>query len=89
MKQYLGTCLLSAMLLLSGLFTGCAGTRIQVGARYYDPGHADYHAWDDNEGVFYNQWTMETHRARKDFGKLKPVDQRAYWQWRHDHPDHR
>ena len=78
-----------AMLLLSGLLTGCAGARIGVGARYYDRGHADYHVWGDNESVFYNQWIVESHRDRKDFGKLRRGDQQAYWRWRHDHPDHR
>jgi hypothetical protein len=38
--------------------------------RVYDPGHSDYHVWDDREGVYYNQWVAESHRERREFRKL-------------------
>jgi len=72
-----------------GAISGCAGG---VGVRYrvYDPYRSDYHVWDRNEGVYYNQWAVETHRdPHRDFRKLKPEEQSNYWKWRHDHPDHR
>jgi hypothetical protein len=87
MKQHLGTFRLSAALVALGMFTGCAGARI--GYRYYDPGHSDYHVWNDSERGYYNQWVIENHRQNQDFRKLRREDQQTYWQWRHDHPDHR
>lgn len=59
--------------------SGCAGTSIGVGYRVYDPYRSDYHVWDRNEGVYYNQWAAETHRdPHGDFRKLKPADQTEY-----------
>ncbi len=85
LKQYAYTALLSATLLLPIATIGC-GASVGVGYRYYDPYRADYHVWDANEGRYYNQWTVETHRPSRDFHRLKKNDQEAYWHWRHDHP---
>lgn len=90
MTRLAGTFLLSTALLAPSLLTtSCAETRVGVGFRYYDPGHSDYHVWDDHERVYYNQWATENHRDQKDFRKLKRGDQQEYWRWRHDHPDRR
>jgi hypothetical protein len=73
---------------LSLLAASCAGTSVGVRYRVYDGYRSDYHNWDANEGVYYNQWTVETHRdPHQDFRKLKRDDQNEYWKWRHDHPD--
>jgi hypothetical protein len=61
--------------------TGCA-----VHARVYDPYYHDYHDWN-HETVYYNQWEVETHRPHVDYGKRNKDDQKAYWDWRHSHPD--
>ena len=79
-KLAIGTLLLSA-----GLLAGCGGGHVAVGYRAYDPGYSDYHTWDNREGVYYNQWVVETHRPHRDYRRLKRNDQRAYWQWRHNH----
>ena len=76
-------------LLAVGLLTNCAGGRVAVGYRYYDPGYSDYHVWNDGEGIYYNQWLIETRRPHRDFRRLRRNEQRAYWQWRHNHPDRR
>jgi hypothetical protein len=56
--------------------------------RVYDPYYTDYHVWNDNEIVYYRQWSDETHRDRtRDFRKLPPEEQKEYWTWRHNH-DH-
>ena len=71
--------LLSVSLLPALGISGCA-------VHVYDPYHSDYHRWDANERVFYNQWAVETHHdAHRDFKKLNKDDQQAYWNWRHDH----
>jgi len=89
MKKHPLRLFLPLLLLATGLASGCGGGRVGVGVRYYDPGRSDYHVWNDGEGVYYNQWLVETHRDHRDFHKLKRNDQQAYWQWRHDHPDRR
>ena len=76
------------LLLISALaaplaIVGCAA-RVGVGYRVYDPYRSDYHVWDNGEVGYYNQWLVETHRPHRDFRKLRPEDQRQYWQWRHD-----
>jgi hypothetical protein len=79
----------TAVLLPPVMITGCA-VRASVGYRYYDPGHADYHEWNDREGVYYRRWAGERHRdEHREFRKLKPDEQKDYWNWRHDHPDDR
>ena len=80
--------LLAASALIAAVSTLGCGAGITVGYRAYDPYHADYHVWDANEGVFYSQWTVETHRdPHRDYRKLRRNDQEEYWKWRHDHSD--
>jgi hypothetical protein len=56
--------------------------------RVYDPYYTDYHVWNDDEVVFYRQWTTETHRdASREFRKIPPEEQKEYWTWRHNHGD--
>ena len=84
-KTRLRTMLASTMLLSTLLVSGCAGARVAVGYRVYDPYRRDYHTWDGNEGGLYTQWTLETHReGQRDFKKLDQRDQEEYWRWRHD-----
>jgi hypothetical protein len=55
--------------------------------RAYDPYHNDYHAWNHDEGVYYQQWEGDTHRNHVEYRKRKANDQKEYWNWRHSH-DH-
>jgi hypothetical protein len=66
------------------LTTGCA-THVAVGYRVYDPYYSDYHPWNDNEIVYYNQWLAETHHRHRDFRRLRPRERQEYWRWRHSH----
>ena len=56
--------------------------------RVYDRDHKDYHNWDDSEDRVYRQYLVERHRAYRPFAEVKVKEQRAYWSWRHSHPDH-
>ncbi|MGA8540537.1 MAG: hypothetical protein WB566_13615 [Terriglobales bacterium] len=57
--------------------------------RVYDPYYSDYHVWNHDEVVYYNQWATEYHRdPHRDFRKLPPEEQKEYWTWRHSHGDH-
>ena len=55
--------------------------------RYYDRGYRDYHRWDNREDVRYRSWGTERHEAYRPFYKLHRAQQRAYWKYRHEHPD--
>jgi hypothetical protein len=88
-NRFFRSSLLAAALLSPVGITDCAA-HVGVGYRVYDPGYRDYHVWSDHEGVYYRQWAIETRRDnRRDFRKLKPDEQREYWNWRHDHPNDR
>jgi hypothetical protein len=53
---------------------------------YHDFYHNDYHRWDTNERVYYNQWVVENHRnTHRDYRHLSREDQKRCWDWRHNH----
>ena len=56
--------------------------------RVYDPYHKDYHNWDRREDDMYRRWLDERHVAYVDYERLKEKEQRAYWNWRHNHEEH-
>jgi len=56
--------------------------------RVYDRAHNDYHNWDDREDHSYRVYLTERHREYHPFAEIKEKEQRAYWNWRHSHPDH-
>jgi hypothetical protein len=55
--------------------------------KYHDADHNDDHTWNKSEDQAYRRWEKENHRKHVDFAKAKEEDQKAYWAWRHDHPD--
>lgn len=56
--------------------------------RVYDPYHKDYHNWDQREDEVYRHWLDERHEGYVDYQRLKHKEQKAYWQWRHEHEEH-
>ena len=56
--------------------------------RYYDRDGRDYHAWNGQEDRAYRIYLAEQHREYREFQREKSARQRAYFRWRHDHPDH-
>lgn len=82
--RYVSSILLAVTLFSPVVFGGCA---VRASYRVYDPGHADYHVWDGNEGVYYQRWEVETHRDHREFKKRHSDEQKEYWTWRHDHHD--
>jgi hypothetical protein len=84
-------------LILSALFTGALLTApVAMNAddhhdkdrRYYDRDGRDYHTWNDQEDRAYRVYLGEQHRDYREFRRVKAVQQREYFKWRHDHPDH-
>jgi len=57
-------------------------------SRVYDRSHNDYHNWDDREDHSYRVYLTQRHREYHPFIELREREQRAYWNWRHSHPDH-
>lgn len=88
-RHYLNSLALAAALVVpAGLAVSTAQAQVSVGVRIYDPIHKDYHHWDDREDRAYRSWFVERHENYRDYKRLKKDQQRTYWQWRHDHPDH-
>ncbi len=55
--------------------------------RYYDRYHHDYHEWNDREDRSYRVYLGQRHRQYREFHRESRRNQRAYWNWRHSHPD--
>ena len=55
--------------------------------RYYDRDYRDYHRWNNYEDRRYRSWGTERHEGYRPFYKLRRAQQRAYWKYRHEHPD--
>ena len=85
-SRFLSSCFLAAVLAFSVLGTACEHHHAY---RVYDPYYTDYHVWNNDEVVYYQQWSRENHRdEHRDFRKLPPEEQKEYWTWRHSHGDH-
>ena len=55
--------------------------------RYYDSDAKDYHEWTPQEDRAYRVYLGQEHRDYVEFPKVKVVEQREYFKWRHEHPD--
>jgi hypothetical protein len=64
------------------------GQEAGVQVRIYDRDHHDYHNWDDHEDHAYRGYLVEHHREYRTYNEQRAKDQRNYWKWRHQHPDH-
>jgi Ni/Co efflux regulator RcnB len=89
MRRFLNAALLSATLVGT---IAVAPTAMFADDRdhdrvYHDRDHNDDHHWNNHEDRAYRMWAKENHRKYRDFNRLRPEDQQAYWGWRHDHSD--
>jgi hypothetical protein len=64
------------------VIVGCAG-RLTVA----DEWHGDRHRWDSHEDVVFRAYLTENHREYRPFDRLSRDEQRAYFDWRHAHPE--
>ena len=74
--------------LVAPLATKTNATPQVVSVRVYDRDHKDYHNWDDNEARVYEGYRKDHTDFKVTFGKNNRKQQSAYWNWRHEHPDH-
>jgi hypothetical protein len=87
-NRYIGSMILAAALVTPTVALAAAlpqDAAVQV--RVYDRDHKDYHNWDDREDHAYRQYLTDNHRAYRTYDHQNRSTQRAYWNWRHDHPD--
>jgi hypothetical protein len=78
-------CLTTA--LVAPMATSTSATPQLVSVRVYDRDHHDYHNWDDNEARSYELYRRDHHEYNVEFRKTSRAQQRAYWNWRHEHHD--
>ena len=88
LKKYLGR--IGTGLLLMGALVPIPPQAAQaqsVDIRVYDSHHRDYHNWDDREDRAYRRYLAERRWEYREYRRQSARRQRAYWQWRHSHPD--
>ena len=69
---------LSVMLLGAALASGVGVACASHPYRVYDPYYTDYHVWNNDEVVYYNRWSAETHRdPHRDFRHLNKDEQKG------------
>ena len=87
--RYTGPLLLAAVIVAPVLMATRANAQeASVQVRVYDHNHKDYHNWDDREERAYRGYLNEHHREYRDYDRESSKEQKAYWNWRHSHPDH-
>jgi hypothetical protein len=90
--MYRKSLLISSLFLTAALVAPAAITANaapqSVSIRVYDRDHKDYHNWDDREVHSYNLFRGDHPKYNVTFSKTNHREQRAYWNWRHEHPDH-
>ena len=83
MRRQLHILVMAAAILSPVIMTSGCATHVAVGYRVYDPYYSDYHVWNNNEIVYYDQWLVATHRPHRDYRRLRRREQQDYWRWRH------
>jgi hypothetical protein len=70
------------------IFAAPVPQEASVQVKFYDKDHNDYHAWDDNENRAWGVYLTDNHKKNHEFKNASKKEQRDYWNWRHQHPDH-
>jgi hypothetical protein len=86
-RRWLSTFVLTAALATTGSVVAATPKPQEVQVRVYDPGHKDYHNWDEREDRAYRHYLEERHEQYRKYERMKEKEQRDYWNWRHSHPD--
>jgi len=55
--------------------------------RYYDRDAKDWHEWNEQEERAYRRYLEESRQRDLAWERANAAQQRAYWKWRHKHPD--
>ena len=76
-----------APVFVAGIFAATSLASCAHPTEYYDPVFSDRHRWDDREEVAYRRWETERRIDHIEYQRRAVDEQRAYWNWRHSHPD--
>jgi hypothetical protein len=88
-NRYISSILLAAVITVPvAVVVAASPQEAGVQVRVYDRDHKDYHNWDDHEDRAYRGYLSEQHRDYREYNKQNAKEQRNYWKWRHNHPDH-
>jgi hypothetical protein len=87
-KRLLISSLLLTVALVAPATIRANATPQSVSVRVYDRDHKDYHNWDDREGQSYERFRGDHPKYNVTFSKTNRREQKTYWKWRHEHPDH-
>jgi len=86
--RFMTSLFLSAVLVTPVSVTAAAAPQTaSVQIRVYDKDHKDYHNWDDNEDRAYRGYLTDQHITYRAYDKQNSKTQKAYWNYRHSHPD--
>lgn len=85
--------LLTAALFLTAALVAPLATKVSaapqlISVRVYDRDHHDYHNWDDGERRYYETYRHDHRGYNVEFRRSSRAQQRAYWNWRHEHHEH-
>lgn len=53
----------------------------------YDSTYNDNHRWDRHEEAAYRRWEADRQLRDIEYQQRALAEQKAYWEWRHNHPD--
>lgn len=85
MRRYMSALLLSAALLAPVVVP--VPLKADPPHRYYDRDRRDWHEWNEREDHAYRRYLEERRLKYHEWARAKRAEQRAYWRWRHGHPD--
>ena len=74
--------LIAAAIMATGTLAACAHP-----VEYEDPVYTDRHRWDVREQRAYERWEAEQRYQHLEYERREAAEQRAYWTWRHNHPE--
>ncbi len=55
--------------------------------RYWDRDGRDWHEWNEREEHAWREYLRERRWEYRAWNRCNRREQRAYWRWRHHHPD--
>jgi hypothetical protein len=87
MRKLLAATFLSAALLVPAVANAQDRDDHHQQKRVYDKQHKGYHDWNESEDKAWHQYLDNNHHAYVDYDKANSRQQKAYWNWRHEHPD--
>jgi len=87
-RRFITSLFLAAVLTVPvSVMAAAAPQTASVQVRVYDKDHKDYHNWDDNEDRAYRGYLTDQHITYRAYDKQSSKTQKAYWNYRHSHPD--